>query len=216
MMDETRRKGSHIDPNGDLTDRELRFAEEYLVDCSAKNAVIRAGFKVKCPARMGSEILRIPRVKRKIRELRNEIFQKIGFEVQDALRLMVERAEVNPATFTDPETGMVDVSRMTPQDWAAVKELSIDEVEIPAREGDEGGPKLIERRVRLKMHDPIPTTLKLGEHLGMFPNKVQVTGAGGGPVEFTHDMVDKADLVKKVMFMLREAAEQKRSKDREA
>jgi phage terminase small subunit len=37
--------------------------------------------------------------------------------------------------------------------------------------------------IRVKLHDKVGAPEKLGRHLGMFKDKVEVAGAGGGPIK---------------------------------
>ena len=39
------------------------------------------------------------------------------------------------------------------------------------------------RRIKFKLHDKLNALEKLGKHVGMFKEKVEVTGADGGPVQ---------------------------------
>jgi hypothetical protein len=39
--------------------------------------------------------------------------------------------------------------------------------------------------VKFKLHDKVAALEKLGRHLGMFKEKVEITGKDGGPVELS-------------------------------
>lgn len=45
------------------------------------------------------------------------------------------------------------------------------------------GIKETQAGVEVKMHDQMAALLNVAKHLGMFPNKVELTGKGGGPVK---------------------------------
>lgn len=68
-----------------LTDKMVKFAEEYVVDLSNKNAAIRAGYPEKTAAVMGCKLLRNPLVKKIIGKLRKEALDKIGLERDNVL-----------------------------------------------------------------------------------------------------------------------------------
>ncbi len=51
-----------------ISGKMLRFVEEYMVDCNASQAVIRAGYKTNSPNRIGVELMRHPLVKKEINE----------------------------------------------------------------------------------------------------------------------------------------------------
>jgi hypothetical protein len=71
-----------------LTVRQRRFAEEYIVDYNAKEAVIRAGYNTKWPNRLANEMLKHPGIRAAIDQITLErasdavikpdyVFQKI-------------------------------------------------------------------------------------------------------------------------------------------
>ena len=48
------------DPSDDLTPKQRRFVEEYLLDCNATQAAIRAGYSANTAKQIGSENLSKP------------------------------------------------------------------------------------------------------------------------------------------------------------
>ena len=55
--------------NGELTDKQERFCEEYLLDLNATQAAIRAGYSKKSAASIGNENLDKPKIKKHIYRL---------------------------------------------------------------------------------------------------------------------------------------------------
>jgi len=53
----------------DLTAKQQRFVEEYLVDLNATQAAIRAGYRVKDADKIGTKLLRNTRIKAAIDKL---------------------------------------------------------------------------------------------------------------------------------------------------
>ena len=49
-----------IKHNRPMTDRQRRFVEEYLVDCNAAAAAVRAGYSEKSARRTASELKTVP------------------------------------------------------------------------------------------------------------------------------------------------------------
>lgn len=45
------------------------------------------------------------------------------------------------------------------------------------------GVKETQHGVEIKMHDQMAALVNVAKHLGMFPNKVELAGKGGGPIE---------------------------------
>ena len=59
-----------------MTDKQRRFCEEYLIDCNATQAAIRAGYSVKTAYAIGDENLKKPEIREyideRLEQLRNE------------------------------------------------------------------------------------------------------------------------------------------------
>ena len=56
-----------------LTDKQKRFCEEYIVDCNATQAAIRAGYSKKTAKSIGQENLTKPDLQNYIAELMNQV-----------------------------------------------------------------------------------------------------------------------------------------------
>jgi phage terminase small subunit len=53
--------------------------------------------------------------------------------------------------------------------------------------------------MRVKLHDKVTALEKLGRHLAMFKDKVEVAGAGGGPVQID---LPPNELMRRLAFLL--------------
>lgn len=69
----------------EITDKQRKFCEEYIVDCNATQAAIRAGYSKKTAKQIGQENLTKPDLKKYI----NEQLEKISSEkIADAKEVM--------------------------------------------------------------------------------------------------------------------------------
>jgi phage terminase small subunit len=81
-----------------LTVRQRQFAEEYMVDFNATEAVVRAGYNTKYPNRMGYQLLETPGVKALINKLSQERMSKSAIKPDYVIRKVVkviEQAEMD-------------------------------------------------------------------------------------------------------------------------
>ena len=62
---------------------------------------------------------------------------------------------------------------------------SMDPAKRRAIQSIETNPTRFGKQRKLKLHDKLGALVKLGQNIGLFPNKVELTGQDGGPVEFT-------------------------------
>lgn len=170
-----------------LTAKQRRFVEEYLVDLNATQAAIRAGYSSKTAASIGEENLRKPDIAKAVQEAqearskRTEITQdmvlaelaKIGFS---DIRKVMRWGETTVRIDTDDDgqeverpyhgIALIDSSEIDDSTAAAIAEVS---------EGREG--------LKIKMHDKKGALVDIGRHLGMFKDKVELSGKDGGPVD---------------------------------
>jgi phage terminase small subunit len=72
--------------------RQQRFVAEYLIDCNATQAAIRAGYKEKTAYSIGSENLRKPEIQNAIREAQEKRSSNAGFTRERALEILADIA----------------------------------------------------------------------------------------------------------------------------
>lgn len=74
----------------DLTAKQEKFCQEYLIDLNATQATIRAGYSEKTAANIGHENLRKPEIQARITELRKELSEKTKITPEWVLRQAVK------------------------------------------------------------------------------------------------------------------------------
>jgi phage terminase small subunit len=172
-----------------LTDKQLRFCEEYIIDLNATQAALRAGYSEKTAYSIGDENLRKPEIQSKISELQKKRSKRteitadmvlrelaiIGFsKITDYLKV------TNPKSIEDvdvPFPGEEPEQEEQGCAFAIVEVLDTDKMKpeaIPAIASIKQGRNGIE----LKLHDKVKALEGIGRHLGMFNDKVDVTSKG--------------------------------------
>ena len=152
-----------MDPKAPLTDRMLRFVNEYILDPSnATKAAIRAGYSIDTAKVAASKLMRDPRIQRAISDSQKEGLKTCGIS---AARILQELALI---AFAKP--GDV-IKKITPEG-----EISEDvQGEINVSQVDSGGRKSRAVSVKtIKVADKLVALEKLGKHLGMFKETVDV------------------------------------------
>jgi len=163
-----------------LTHKQQRFVEEYLVDLNATQAAIRAEYSEKTAGVIGKENLQKPKIAEAIeaaqakRARRTEItadrvlkeLGRIGFaNMDDYMRVTPEG---------DP---YIDLSNLDRDQTAALSEIQTEDYT-----DGRGEDARDVRRVKVKFYDKISALEKIGKHLGMFRERVEHSGPGGGPI----------------------------------
>ncbi len=167
-----------------MTSRQAQFAAEYIVDLNATQAAIRAGYSAKTAEAQGSRLLRNVKVAEAIakakakRETRTEITQD---RVLEELALLA---------FSDLSHYQVDVKGNVtlapgapPGAMRAVQSIKREISSIGTGEDADGDGPIVMAKVEIKLWDK-PGPLKLaGRHVGLFPDRIEVSGKDGGPIK---------------------------------
>lgn len=152
-----------------LTDKQRRFVEEYLVDLNATQAAVRAGYSPRTASRTGHENLKKPEI------------------AQEVARLQAERSERTEIT---ADRVVQELARLAFSDLRDVAKWSGTEITLQGSAELSGDAAAAVSEVKytsfglgIKLHSK-PQALKLlGDHLGMFVQKVEHSGPDGGPIE---------------------------------
>lgn len=173
-----------------LTDRQMRFVGEYLVDLNATQAAIRAGYSERTAQEQGSRLLSNVIVSQAVakaqlaRSKRTEVTQdrvvrelaKIGFaNMMDYMRIGEDG---------DPYTDFSGIDRDMA---AAIAEVTVEDFKEGRREGARDV-----RRVKFKLADKRAALVDLGKHLGMFVERREV-GAPGDFAQLTDAELERRE-----------------------
>lgn len=149
-----------------LTPKQKLFVDEYLIDLNATQAAIRAGYSPNNADKIGSELLGKTRVSDAISKAMAERSRRTGINQDRILIELAKIALVNPANVVDFDEATILDSAL-PEDLAAVASVKVKR--FPTKEG-EG----IEREI--KFYDKTKALDLAGRHLGMFKDKLEVSG----------------------------------------
>lgn len=150
-----------------LTEKQKQFCIEYLVDFNATHAAIRAGYSVESAADIGSENMTKPHILAEIEKLRAEISAKTGVTPERVLNELAKIAFASPCDVIDFETGEI----LDKDSASAIASVKIKET--PNRDGD----IIVERDIRFA--DRIKALELCGKHVGLFKDRVELSGEGG-------------------------------------
>ena len=151
-----------------LTAKQKRFVEEYMIDLNGAAAAIRAGYSAKSARQIGAENLTKPDLRARIDEAMAERSRRTGINADVVIRELARIGLLNAGK-------VVNFSDATVKDTAAEDDLAaIATLKVKTSETDQG--TTVEREV--KFHDKNKALELLGRHLGMFNDKLQVSGEG--------------------------------------
>ncbi len=156
----------------ELTAKQQRFKEEFLVDLNATQAAIRAGYSEKTAYSQGQRLLKNVEVQAAIRQAMQERSERTQITQDQVLR---EFAVVGFATmgnyldFGDDGQVRLDFSDLTPEELAVISEIT----QSVHTEGKGDDAKTV-TRIKFKLHNKLSALDSMARHLGMYNDKLVV------------------------------------------
>ena len=147
-----------------LTEKQQRFVDEYLIDLNATQAAIRAGYSVRTANEQGARLLANVSIQNNISKRMAERSRRTGVNQDRVVIELAKIAFINAADVIDPDDATIKEGATT-DDTAAIQSVKVKV--IPTKEG-EG----VEREIRL--NDKLKALELLGKHLGMWNDKLDV------------------------------------------
>jgi phage terminase small subunit len=165
-------------------EKERVFAAEYIIDLNATAAVLRAGcFNVSSEASAsvaGSRLLGRPKVAALVEIMKAQRLSRVSITQDSVLHEMSLLSNSNLEHYVIDDDGQVKLAAGAPE--GAMRAVQSIKRKKTIKE-DKDGNVTITYDVELKLWDK-PAPLKLmGRHVGLFPDKVEVTGKDGKPIE---------------------------------
>ena len=150
----------------DLTAKQARFVEEYMIDLNATQAAIRAGYSEKGAEVQGHRLLRNAKVAAAVADAKASRSERTEITADMVLRELALLGFANMQDYvrvTSSGEPYVDLSDMTREQAAAISETLVEDY-VEGR----GEDARQVRKVRIKFHDKKGALVEIGRHLGMF------------------------------------------------
>lgn len=167
-----------------ISPKQQAFVNEYLVDLNAKQAAIRAGYSAATAEQQGSRLLSNVKVQEVIQQRMREREQRAQVDADYVLRRMVEIDQMDVLDIMTDDMALKPVSEW-PKSWRQYLS-GFDVSEMFEGVGDQREMTGLLKKIRWP--DKIRNLELLGKHLGMFKDKVEVTGKNGGAIEHAHSV----------------------------
>lgn len=178
-----------------LTDKQQRFVEEYLIDCNATQAAIRAGYSAKTAEQQGSRLLRNVQVRAAVDAGREATSEKLEITKERVLGELAKIGFSDIRKMFGPGGHLLPIDALDDDAAAALSSIEVVTRKVPGGEEAE-----VEHVAKIKVWDKRAALVDIGKHLGMFVEKHEHTGKDGGPIE-TVEMSDR-DTAKAIAFAL--------------
>jgi len=156
-------------PNHILSDQERLFVDEYLIDLCQSHAARRAGYSAKSSGRMGSRLMKRPRVRAAIDEAMARRARRVEVDQDRVVQALAAVAFADPRKLFDETGALLPMDKLP--DEAAALVAGMDIVAGTRDGGSESGGKAGHGGAylaKIRIADRLKALELLGKHLGMF------------------------------------------------
>lgn len=163
-------------PLNPLTEKQLAFCLEYLIDFNGHQAAVRCGYSVKTAKNIASENLAKPNVQQEIKRLIEERRTRVKIDADTVLKELLKIATADIAEAFNENGSLKDIRSMPEGIRKAVSSIEVDE--LWDDEYDEDGRKRkvqIGETKKIKFWDKNKSLEHLGKHLKLFTEKIEIT-----------------------------------------
>ena len=163
-----------------LTPKQQRFVEEYLIDLNATQAAIRSGYSERTANEQGSRLLANVSISEAIAEAQNKRTKQTEIDAAYVLRRLVEIDQMDVLDIMDDD-GNVKLLR----DWPKIWRQYISNIETISMDDGEGWLK------KIKWPDKVKNLELLGKHVSVGAFKDRIEHSGKLEIQSLSDLMDE-------------------------
>lgn len=167
-----------------LTPKQQRFVEEYLIDLNATQAYIRAGFSAKLANTNAVKLLQNTTIAKAIAEAQVKREERTQIDADYVLKRLVEIDQMDVLDIMDDDGNVKPL-----RDWPKIWRQYISNIETISMDDGEGWLK------KIKWPDKTKNLELLGKHvsIGAFKDKIEHSGDPNNPVNMSLKVVFEDD-----------------------
>ncbi len=157
--------------------KQKRFIQEYLLDLNATQAAIRAGYSPKTANEQGARLLAKASVQAGVQEAMKRREKRTEVTADRVVQELAKIAFSDLKDFVDFGPDSIKIKDSDTVDGSVLAEVG----ETVSQAGSTR---------TVKLHNKMKALELLGRHLGIFTEKHELSGPGGGPIQTTVDLSD--------------------------
>ena len=163
-----------------LTPKQQRFVEEYLIDLNATQAAIRSGYSEKTARDIGCENLAKPNIAKAIEEAQNKRQEQTQIDAAYVLRRLVEIDQMDVLDIMDDQMKILPL-----RDWPKIWRQYISNIENLELTDADGVFK------KIKWPDKVKNLELLGKHVSVGAFKDRIEHSGQLEIQSLSDLMDE-------------------------
>ncbi|MER1204047.1 terminase small subunit [Pseudomonas aeruginosa] len=169
-----------------LTAKQRRFVAEYLLDLNATQAAIRAGYSKNRASEIGYQLLQKPDITSAIQEDMKQRSERTRSDADYVVRRLEEIDQMDLLDIVNDDLTLRPLSQW-PKAWRQYLS-GFDLAEMFEGKGDSRAAVGILKKI--KWPDKVKNLELLGRHHGVFTDKFEHSGPGGGPIPTMPTMIE--------------------------
>lgn len=158
---------------GKLTAKQAEFIRQYLVDLNATQAAIRAGYSKRTAKEIGTENLSKPAISAAIAEAMEERSRRTEVTADRVLQELARIGFADARKLFDANGALKSLDQIDDDTRGALV------IEVTEGTDDEGNPTFSRK---LKLMCKLTALERLGKHLGLFRDRLEVSGDRANPM----------------------------------
>lgn len=159
----------------DLTPQQELFIAEYLIDLNATQAAIRAGYSAKTAAEQASRLLTNVKIASEISKRHGKRLGKLEITADRVLNELAKLAFFDPRKFWREDGSLRSVTELDDDTAMALGGFEVEEAFEHFGKGNAAAKGLLKK---VKMADKGLNLERLGRHLKLFTDKIEVKSEG--------------------------------------
>lgn len=165
-------------PDGGFNDRVKLFIAAYVKDPNGRQAAIAAGYSAKTADVQASRLLRNVKVRMAVDAAIAELARKTGVSAERTMREEGRIGYSDARKLFDKDGSLIPIHELDDETAASIASVEVFE-EFEGRGEDR---KLVGFTKKIKLWDKNTALTNLMKHYGLLKERVEHTGAGGGPI----------------------------------
>ena len=156
-----------------LNERQKRFCAEYVIDLNATQAAIRSGYSKKTARAIGQRLLTHVYINKEISRLKSKVSDKLDISAEKVLSELYKSAFFDIAEIFDANGNLLPIKEMPEYARRAIAGIKVRKIQSGK---DDSGKTVYDDLIEVKINDKIRSLEKLGEHLKLFTQNVNISG----------------------------------------
>lgn len=158
--------------SAELTGKQKRFVEEYLLDINATKAAIRAGYSAKTAEAIGWENLRKPEIQAAIQAAMQQRSERTQIDQDWVLKRLAVIADADIKNVASWGATGVSFKDSDELEWGAAYGIKkVKEHKVFRQSNGPDPDMIVDQKLELEQHDKLKALELIAKHLGMFTEK---------------------------------------------